>query len=182
MNKRTRFCQEYLKCWNATRAARAAGYSNPDKVGLKLLAQMSSSDILSEAMKAQEMTPPEIRTRLAQQARNNAADFFVFESCEFEMSEDGGPPATRLEMTGIDWAYFQRHGHLVKKLGWSRQGKPILEFYDAQRALELLGKDAGMFIERTENRNLNAEITADDLAKARDAAEQFERLLFDGQS
>lgn len=174
MNKRTRFCQEYLKCWNATTAARTAGYSNPDKVGVRLLAQITSSEMLSEAMKAQEMTPPEIRTRLAQQARNNAADFFEFTAY--------GESATQLEMTGIDWDYFRRHGHLVKKLGWSRQGKPILEFYDAQRALELLGKDAGMFIERTENRNLNAEITADDLAKARDAAEQFERLLFDGQS
>ena len=52
-------------------------------------------------------------------------------------------------MVDIDWGTFERYGYLVKKLSYDRKGRPVFEFYDAQRALETLGKYAKLDVETT---------------------------------
>lgn len=88
------------------------------------------------------MQSDEVIKRLTDQAALNAARFF-----EFKTNDEG-----RLVMAGVDWAMVQQYGHLVKKISYSRQGQVMLEFHDAQKALELLGKALGLFVDKVDVR------------------------------
>jgi len=88
-------------------------------------------------MSALSMQTNEVVTRLTQQAQLNASDFFTF------ITRKNG----EREMTGINWAMVEEKGYLVKALKYDRQGRPMVEFYDPQRALELIGRSQGVFID-----------------------------------
>lgn len=88
------------------------------------------------------MQTDEVIKRFTDQASFNPADFFIFED---------DPDTGELVATGINWRVFRERGHLVKKLSYDRKGRPVLEFHDSQRALELIGKSQAMFVERVDN-------------------------------
>jgi len=126
--KRQAFIAEYLKCWNATEAARRAGYRYPNKQGPALV----NLGIVAEAIKARlaekAMTADEVLARLAEQARAEHMNY---------LQPDGEIDLARLLADG--------KGHLVKGTKWDKSGNLVVEFYDGQRALELLGKHLGLF-------------------------------------
>lgn len=132
MNKKQRvFVEEYLQCWNATEAARRAGYAYPNKQGPRLLVNVGISDAIKKRISEKAMSADEVLIRLAEQAR-------------------GIPNEYREQATGqinIKQLIEDGLGHLIKKDYHNQQGR-VLEFFDAQRALELLGKHHKLFTEK----------------------------------
>ena len=122
---------EYLRCWNATEAARRAGYKWPNKVGPGK-AQKFEEEIesrLSELV----MGADEALARLSEMARGEWGKY---------VTEDGKFDIGQLVRDG--------RGYLVKKIRETKDGKEY-EFYDAQRALVDIAKAHGVFIEHHEH-------------------------------
>jgi hypothetical protein len=151
------FVQAYLQTWNAAAAAREAKYrGDSDKVGWRLLHLPDIQAAILEAMKKDGMPPEEVIDRLTQQGRVNPSTFLTFEDQPVRdddgqpVKNDIGEPLTRRVMTGINWGMVERYGYLIKKISYTRQGVPVLEFHDPQKALELIGKAQQIFVDRTD--------------------------------
>jgi phage terminase small subunit len=126
--KRRAFLEAYLSCWNATEAARRTGYKHPHVQGPRLLANVRVQVAIQARLTEIKMNADEVLVRLAQQARSEYSAYI----------RDGGTiDLARLLADG--------KGHLVKGAKWDRSGKLVVEFYDGQHALELLGKHLGLF-------------------------------------
>jgi hypothetical protein len=125
--------EEYLQCWNATEAARRAGYKWPNKYGPTKLAKFA--DEIAQRLRDKTMDADEVLARLADQARGNLADFI-------DTSVRGGMP---------DFESAEKRGlmHLLKSVTWTKDGVRI-ELYNAQAALVHIGKHLGLFSERHE--------------------------------
>lgn len=138
------FVEEYLMSFNATQAALAAGYS-PRSAGSIGAENLKKPEIFAEIqrrMQATAMLADEVLMRLAAQARGSMADFLDNEN---RLDLAAGRTAEKL--------------HLLKKMKQRRrieQGdddrlietvETEFELYDAQRALELLGKHHGVLKE-----------------------------------
>ena len=131
MNKKQRvFVEEYLTCWNATEAARRAGYAHPNKQGPRLLVNVGVEEEVKRRIEEKAMAADEVLIRLADQARSNIGDYIT-------------------GIGGIDVEKVIDQGHLVKSYNISPTSRKI-ELHSSQRALELLGKHHALFIERRE--------------------------------
>lgn len=141
--KQTIFIEEYLNCWNASEAARRAGYSQrvAGAIGGENLEKPEIAAELERRIAERAIKPPEVLDRLTEQARANMADFVSVDPCTGEAR--------------IDLAKAEKAGklHLIKKISNGRNGLQI-ELYDAQNALEKLGKALGVL---RENVNLSQE-------------------------
>jgi len=119
------FVEYYLVSWNAREAATKAGYKSPEKTGWRLLYNPEIAELVNERLKEMGATADEVLVRLTNQARAGLGDF---------LTVDANGKAT------LDWAAIKRAGDVVKKISYTRHGTPVLELYDKQRALELLGR------------------------------------------
>jgi len=121
---------EYLKCFNATEAARLAGYKWPNKVGPAL--KLKHAELIDATLKARAMTPEQVVDRLSEQALAGYAEY---------INDDGE----------VDLAAMRAAGkmHLVKGSKYDRQGRTMVEFYDAQTSLVHMGKHYKLFTEQT---------------------------------
>ena len=135
-DKQKAFIEEYLRCWNATEAARCAGYEGNDvtlaSVGYENLRKPQIAQRVSERLQAKAMSADELLSRLAEQARAEYAKY---------IRPDGSVNIAGLVKDG--------KAHLIKCIRETRQGKTI-EFYDAQAALALIGKHHALFTDRQE--------------------------------
>jgi phage terminase small subunit len=135
MTKKQRvFIEEYLQCWNATEAALRAGYSKRSArvTASKLLTKTNIQEKIQKRIHEKAMSADEVLIRLAEQAR-------------------GVPNEYRNELGQLDIKKLMDDGkgHLIKKDYKNAQGR-VIEFYDAQHALELLGKHHKLFADRQE--------------------------------
>lgn len=151
------FCLEYVRHFNATRAARAAGYS-------KKSAHYQGSDILARARVKAElrrlladrgMESAEILARLSEQARATFYHFVRFDAdgfLHFDFSTEDAQNNLHL----IKQIKTRRSRLIVGKgeeaQKWEVESLEI-ELWDVQRALELLAKAYGLF--RDIHLNLN---------------------------
>ncbi len=127
------FIAEYLKCWNASEAARRAGYSEAtaNEQGSRLLANVSIREEVDRRKAQLIMSPEEVAARLTEQARAEYANYFMADGFDLERCLADGK------------------GHLIKKIKPTREGIEI-EFHDPQAALVHVGRIHKMFTERTE--------------------------------
>jgi phage terminase small subunit len=137
--KQTAFVEHYLQCWNASEAARRAGYSEKTagSIGHELLKKPEIQDAIEARLNDLVMTTNEIMTRLTEQARGDIMQYMI----------------TRLGHAYIDMEAAQAAGklHLIKKLTYDDDGKlKSVEFYDAQRALVELGHIAALYTDRVD--------------------------------
>ena len=138
-NLQKRFADEYLKCWNATEAARRAGYSATSEnslaaQGSRLLRSVKVANIIRKRLQASAMSADEVLERFAEQARNDGMHFI-----------DGSGR--------IDFQLLKEAGkeHLIHKLYYDDDGiLTRVEFYNAQSALNTLAKHLGLLDERSE--------------------------------
>lgn len=130
------FVEEYLRCWSAREAAKRAGYKDPDNQGYRNLRLPYIQKAIKARMRAFQMETDEVMMRLTQQARNDLGDYLI-------LSEDG-------KKFEVDWVRLKEAGHLVKKISYSQKGQPVIEFHDSQRALEIIARAKGMFVDRQE--------------------------------
>jgi phage terminase small subunit len=136
--KRRLFIEEFLVDFNATAAARRAGYKHPNKLGPRLVKVGIIADAIKERIDEKCMSANEVLIRLAEHARGNFDDFIEFK-------EGIGQPYLRL-----DRAKELGLLHLIKKLKYNKDGRLEIELYDAQSALALIGKHHKLFTERHE--------------------------------
>jgi hypothetical protein len=133
-NKQQLFVEHYARCWNASEAARLAGYSakTARSMGQQLLTKLDIAAEIKARIAEQVMTPDETMARIAEQARAAYAAY---------IQDDGK----------VDLAAMRRDGkmHLVKGTKVVR-GELVVEFHDAQAALFKIASVHGLPVERVE--------------------------------
>jgi phage terminase small subunit len=161
--KQLAFVESYLTTWNATEAARRAGYAHPNKQGPRLLVHEGIRAVISARLAALRMSADEVLARLSDQAAGSMADFLRIEVVEEHRTypmhtptEDDPkavtwvteekPTLRRIEAIDLLQAKEQGKLHLLKKIKIDDDGIAI-ELYDAQKALELMSKAHGLFKE-----------------------------------
>lgn len=124
------FLEAYLQCWNASEAARRAGYSEKTagSQGHDLLKNPEIQAAIEARLAELRMGADEVLVRLAEQARSDMADFI----------------SIRAGLPFVDLEKAERAGklRLLKKFRITGKGVEI-ELYDAQTALVQLGKATG---------------------------------------
>jgi phage terminase small subunit len=138
--KRQAFVEEYLQCWNARRAAIAAGYSQKSAhtTAHRLLENTDVQKAIQARISEKAMGADEVLLRLADQAKATMEDFVT-------VKENGDI------MLDLEKARLSGKLHLIKGITPTRQGFKI-ELHDQQKALELIGKAHGLFREVQEHR------------------------------
>lgn len=133
-DKRRIFLEAYLSCWNATEAARRAGYAQPGSEGHRLLKNAEIQVAIAERVSDVAMGADEVLVRLAEQARGAPENFIEIKA---------GLPF-------MNWDSLKETGglRLIKKLKYDGNGNPEVEFYDAQAALIQLGRVHGLFTDK----------------------------------
>ena len=82
------FIEEYLQCWNATEAAKRAGYSKRTAYsqGQRLLKKAETSQAISKRISEKAMSADEVLIRLGQMARSDIGEFMDIGSMSFMVS------------------------------------------------------------------------------------------------
>lgn len=137
--KQQMFIAEYLKCFNATQAAKTAGYSERTaySIGQENLKKPEIADIIRAGIEERTMGKDELLVSLTRQARGDIEEFF-------DIQEDG---SWKLNLAKAKKAGLTP---LIKKLKNDQFGV-VLELYSSQRALEMIGKIHKVFVERREH-------------------------------
>ncbi len=133
--KQRLFVEEYLTHWNATEAAKRAGYSERTAgvIGCENLTKPNIAAEIARRVSERSMTADEVLVRLAEQARSLYAEY---------IDEWGKVDIKRMKDDG--------KAHLIKKVTITRHSR-VVEFYDGQAALFLLAKATGVAPDRMEH-------------------------------
>lgn len=148
-NKHRLFIEEYLRDFNATQAAIRAGYSEKTAYsqGSRLLKDAEVSEEVKRRLDERAMQADEIIDRLTSHARGDMGNFMDIEGVNYQLDLE---KAKEMGLT-----------HLIKKVKdrvvmTSKDGEETethfleVELYDAQAALEKLGRIRGLFVDRTD--------------------------------
>lgn len=157
--KQTVFINEYLKTFNATKAAKLAGYSGNENTlavtGYELLRNPKISEAISQRLSETAMSADEVLRRLGDQARGDMGDFWDIPEKEKDgISVQNGSPTLNLIKA-------KDKLHLIKKMKVKTTTRTVadidevtteidFELYDAQTALEKLGRHHKLFVEQLE--------------------------------
>ena len=141
-NKQQLFVDEYLKCFNATKAALLAGYSEntASEIGYENLRKPQIEDAISKRLKQTAMSADEVLMRLAEQARGEHSKYIV---------ADGTVNISKL--------VEDNKAHLIKEIEETKDGTKKYKFYDAQGALNTLAKHHGLLTDKTEISGANGQ-------------------------
>jgi len=145
--RKKRFIEFYLQSWNASEAARKAGYATPGQAGYVLLKDSEIQAGVSARMREAAMGTDEVLLRLKQQATANMADFLIIDTVTDPKTGQS------VEQVRVNWEAVRERGYLVRKLSWSRNGDPVLELYDAQNALIQIGRAQKLFVDAVDMTN-----------------------------
>jgi len=171
-NKQKAFVEEYLNCWNASEAARVAGYAHPNKQGPHLLVNIGISAEIKARLTEKTMSADEVLLRIGEQAKSDLGAFFKLSerwtfhplpSYEILDSEDV-PVLIAGQPTGeVRTRYLVRHvvvdtekltdpaySHLLQKFSDTPKGGIGIELYNKQNALQLLAKHYNLLNEKPE--------------------------------
>lgn len=129
--KRRAFIEAYFRChFNATEAARQAGYKHPNVKGSQLVKVSEIAEEIQRRMAEEVMCPDEVLLRLSDMARANISEFIDKET------------------GAIDWEAVQEKGHVVREIIHEKGRRSRLILYNSQRALETMGKYHGLLVEQ----------------------------------
>ena len=157
------FVMEYLNCWNASEAARRAGYSEKtaNSIGQENLTKPDIAAEIERLIAERGVKPPEVLDRLGGHARANIGDFFKesfrwsrwpLPTDEIIEEREENDPATgktfkvykcRRLVFDVEKMRDPQYAYLIRKFSDTKNGLSI-ELYDAQAALEKLGKALGV--------------------------------------
>ena len=133
-NKQQVFINEYLICWNATEAARRAGYAFPNVEGPKNLVHPSIKALIQERLTEKHMSADEVLARLAAMARSNIADFaHVGSANDLQALGDSGQVIKKFKRK----KYYPKDGDPYDEIE--------IELYPADVNLERIGRHHKLF-------------------------------------
>lgn len=165
-NKQRAFIDAYLESWNAAEAARKAGYKGrSDSVGQQVLRNIVVAEEVSRRIEERAVKPKEVLDRLGNHAKSDVGQFFkevhrwtqwprpTEEVIDEKLGQDeNGKDVTfylvRAMVLDLDKMLDPEYSRLVKKFTDSPKSGLSIELYDAQSALEKLGKALGVLTER----------------------------------
>lgn len=140
-DKQQLFVYAYLQCWNATKAARQAGYSEKylHTNANKILQNTTVQAEIEQQLKKYAMGTREVLARLTHQARGDIGDFAHIEST--------------VDLANHPQSYIVKK--FKKRKTYSKDGEEIyedieLELYDSHAPLVDLGKHYQMFTDKVE--------------------------------
>jgi len=162
--KQQLFIEEYLKTFNATDAyATAYGVTNratASSNGWRFIREnIEIADAISRRLSESAMSADEVLMRLAEQARGDIGEYLRHD------------PSTDDVLIDLPKAMEAQKTRLIKKLTQKRTTRTMkddseieevvtsIEMYDAQAALGMIGKKHGLFVDRSENRNYDIDLS-----------------------
>ena len=159
-NKQRMFCEYYIQHWNATLAAKQAGYKGSNEtlraVGYENLTKPHIKAYIEKRFSEVVMTSDEVLSRLGSMARSFDMIKYIKlkEQNKVVTKMVQGKPKHYKEFTGyamsFDHEQLQADGfsHLVKKIKQNNRGGIEIEWHDQMKALELIGKHLKLFTEK----------------------------------
>lgn len=126
--KEQAWIESYLQHFNATQAARDAGYKWPEKIGWRKKEKFA--DLITAELEARAMTTDEALRRLAERATFDVSPYLRWDSAGH----------VRVDLEALIAA---GHGRHIKGIVHGRHGDRIL-FHDSQDALFLLARVLGL--------------------------------------
>ncbi len=150
--KQELFVEEYLKCFNATKAAKAAGYSEKTaySIGQRLLKDVEIDARVRERLAQAAMDANEVLYHLAQIARGDMDDL-VDANGNLDIEK-----ARKFGKTNL----IKRVKNRVFSTDKTEMSEMETEGYDRLKALELIGKHLAMFTDRVKVDSWEDEIVA----------------------
>lgn len=164
--KRRVFCEAYVSTANFSPlwAAREAKYKRPHEDGYRLMHVPEVKAYIEVLLEGTRITEDEIHRLLNAQATFDPTKYYRVEErweekTGFIVDPETGESkeATVLSLESryvwidVDALKKDGYGHLIKKFDFKGDKQHLtVEFYDSQKALELLGKAKGMFVDRHE--------------------------------
>jgi hypothetical protein len=147
--RRRRFVEAYLTTWNASEAARQAGYTGKSNViGPRLLANVGIQSRIAERMKESAMGADEVLKRLSDIARSDIGDFLDIGNMAFSVDLN---KAKEMGITHLLKKVKMRTATTLSADGVETETHTIeVEPYDAQAALNTLGKHLNLFNDKIE--------------------------------
>lgn len=146
-DKREMFVNEYLKCFNATKAAKAAGYSEHTAgvQGHELLKIPEIASRVRARLNQSAMEADEVLYHLASIARGDVS----------EVVDDSGNPDVKIAKTNGATLLIKRiKTRTITTADKDGAGSDIveneIELHDRLRALELIGKHHKLFTDKQE--------------------------------
>lgn len=149
-DKQRAFIKEYLRDFNGTQAAIRAGYSRKSaySIGSELLKKPEIQTAIRKDLDERLMSSDENLKRLAEMARGDMGDFMDISSMAFQLDLN---KAKELGLTHLIKKVRQKTITTVDKNGEEEETNTIeIELYDAQEALNSIGKYHGLFVDRSE--------------------------------
>ena len=151
-SKQQMFVDSYLQCFNATKAALDAGYSEKSAhaIGWENLRKPEIKEAVSQRLSDTAMLPEEVIRRLGEYARGSIAPFIKQREGDEDITVDLTTPQARANL------------HLIKKVTQRRiirtrgEDEEIedttlsIELYPADGALNTLAKHHGLLTDKTE--------------------------------
>lgn len=141
-NKQRVFVELYLTLWNATEAARQAGYAakNADVQGPRLLGNVGIQKVIEARIAEKTATADEVLMRLTSHSRGTMDDFLSpMGLIDIDQARERGVMALVKKIK-------QHTTHISKSDGEDIEHHDIeLELYDAQAATVQLGKALNVF-------------------------------------
>ncbi len=134
-NKQRALVEQYLTCWNASEAARLAGYSAKSaySIGSENLRKPEIRRAIDERLKTYQMGADEVIARLSALAAADMADFLT--------------PSGRGLRLDLKRARELGKLQVIRKYTKTDKGTSI-ELYDAKDALVQLGRYHGLFTDK----------------------------------
>lgn len=148
-DKQVAFINEYLKHFNATKAAIDAGYSPKTayNIGWENVRKREIAEAISRRLSETAMGPEEVMMRLADHARGDIRDFLAVSrngDVTLDISAAEGKTHLVKKVT-------QRHSTRTTKDSVTEDVTLTLELHDAQAALVAIGKHHKLFTEKVEH-------------------------------
>lgn len=145
-NKQRAFVTEYVRDFNATRAAKDAGYSprSAYSIGNENLKKPEVAAAIQEEIETRQMARDEVLLRLADQARGDMGDFMDINSMSFSLNLE---KAKELGLTKLIKKLKQKTVTTIRNDQEEETNTIEIELYDAHAALVDIGKHLKIFSE-----------------------------------
>lgn len=142
-SKQKAFVEFYLTLWNATEAARRAGYSDKtaNEQASRLLANVSVQQAVSNRLSELKATADEVLVRLTSHARGSMDDFVTGDSIDLDKARKRGAMHLIKRFKVTTTTITDDNGNGVET------HRTEIELYDAQAATVQIGKALGVFVE-----------------------------------